>query len=296
LATVALLAIVGVASRHPLTGGHPVRGQHGGGFGWFLDLLTGWMSLAVGFGLIAYLSALRPARRRRAFEPSRSRTIWLALVGAVLLELQLRYHLITFHHTRGASGGTAGPPPGALQMRKHPTTTMHLPWPVLVALAVVGVVLALVLLAGPGRYRGQGRGARLAEGEEGPDRLGHALAQVAWASLEDLAAESDPRRAVIAAYARMERGLREAGIPRAPADTPTEYLTRAFAVLPAGQDEAARLTAIYKEAHFSHHRVPETMRADAVAALGGLARALEQGAVANRAQTAHPARPARGPA
>jgi hypothetical protein len=80
---------------------------------------------------------------------------------------------------------------------------------------------------------------------------------------------------VIAAYARMERGLRQAGIPRAPADTPTEYLTRAFTQLPAGQTEAARLTELYVEARFSDHVVAEGMRAEAIAALRNLARALQ---------------------
>jgi hypothetical protein len=270
-----LLAIVGVASRHPLTGGRSIRGQHGGGFGWFLDLLTGWMSVAVGFGLVAYLSALRPARRRAAVERSKSRAIWMAFITAALVGLQLRYHLIKFHHTRGSRGGANGASAGPLQLRKHPATTvLHLPWPVLVALAVVGVVTALALLAGPGRYRGGG-GAGRGDGEEAPNLVAHVVAEAAWASLDDLAAEGDARRAVIAAYARMERGLRHAGIPRAPADTPTEYLSRAFARLPAGQDEAARLTALYLEARFSHHRVPEAMRADAIAALRSLARALD---------------------
>src|SRR5215211_845879 len=45
-------------------------------------------------------------------------------------------------------------------------------------------------------------------------------------TLEDLEREPDPRRAVIAAWARMERGLAAAGLPRHPAEAPFEYAGR----------------------------------------------------------------------
>ena len=45
-------------------------------------------------------------------------------------------------------------------------------------------------------------------------------------TLDDLEGEPDPRRAVIAAWARMERGLAAAGLPRHPAEAPFEYASR----------------------------------------------------------------------
>ena len=47
------------------------------------------------------------------------------------------------------------------------------------------------------------------------------------ASLDDLHREPDARRAVIAAYARMESGFARLGFARTPSETPTEYLERA---------------------------------------------------------------------
>ena len=57
------------------------------------------------------------------------------------------------------------------------------------------------------------------------------LADVLDETLDDLRAETDPRRAVIAAYARMERALAAYGLPRSPAEAPDEYLQRIFADL-----------------------------------------------------------------
>ena len=64
-----------------------------------------------------------------------------------------------------------------------------------------------------------------------PDSLLPALADVLDETLDDLRAEADPRRAVIAAYARMERALAAYGLPRSPAEAPDEYLQRILADL-----------------------------------------------------------------
>lgn len=106
------------------------------------------------------------------------------------------------------------------------------------------------------------------------------------ASLDDLRREPDARRAVVAAYARMEGGLAARGFPRHAAETPTEYLRRAkdagagagagtggSPTLPAGalQPVAVRalgeLTALAERARFSALAIDETMRARAIDAL-----------------------------
>ena len=86
-------------------------------------------------------------------------------------------------------------------------------------------------------------------------------------SLEDLRAEPDPRRAVIAAYARMERGLGASGLVRAPAETPLEYLARVLADRRVSPGAASRLTALFERAKFSDHPVAEGAKQDAIAAL-----------------------------
>jgi hypothetical protein len=86
-------------------------------------------------------------------------------------------------------------------------------------------------------------------------------------SLDDLRREPDVRRAIIAAYARMERALAVAGIQRRPSETPTEYLARALQALDASIGAVTRLTDLFEWAKFSHHEPDESMRDEAIAAL-----------------------------
>jgi hypothetical protein len=86
-------------------------------------------------------------------------------------------------------------------------------------------------------------------------------------TLDDLRAEKDPRRAIIAAYARMERLFATSGVPRAPAEAPMEYLGRALLELRASGAALGRLTGLFQWAKFSAHDVDEPMREEAIAAL-----------------------------
>ena len=86
-------------------------------------------------------------------------------------------------------------------------------------------------------------------------------------TLEDLSAEKDPRRAIIKAYARMERLFETYGVPRLPAEAPMEYLGRALGELRASGAALGRLTGLYQWAKFSSHEVAEMMREDAITSL-----------------------------
>lgn len=86
-------------------------------------------------------------------------------------------------------------------------------------------------------------------------------------SLDDLRDDPDIRRAIIAAYARMERTLAAAGISRRPSETPYEYLARALGSLHASAASVTRLTDLFERAKFSQHVPDESMRAGAVDAL-----------------------------
>ena len=89
-------------------------------------------------------------------------------------------------------------------------------------------------------------------------------------SLDDLRREPDLRRAIIAAYARMERALAAAGIPRRPSEAPLEFLARALQGLDASADGVTRLTDLFEWAKFSPHQPDEAMRDEAIAALESL--------------------------
>jgi hypothetical protein len=87
-------------------------------------------------------------------------------------------------------------------------------------------------------------------------------------SLDDLLAERDPRKAVIATYARMETTLAGAGLPRAAAETPLEYLGRVLReLLQTSADAVARLTALFERAKFSTHEIDGGMKNEAIHAL-----------------------------
>jgi hypothetical protein len=98
-------------------------------------------------------------------------------------------------------------------------------------------------------------------------RSRRALAAALDESLDDLRSDPDVRRAIIAAYARMERALAYAGLPRAPAEAPYEYLERSLVELDTSSDGARRLTDLFERAKFSHHEPAESMRDEAIDAL-----------------------------
>jgi hypothetical protein len=86
-------------------------------------------------------------------------------------------------------------------------------------------------------------------------------------TLDDLRRERDPRRAVIAAYARMERSLGGYGLPRRPAEAPLEYLGRVLAELAGSAAAARRLTRLFERAKFSEHAIDVKMKVDAIDAV-----------------------------
>jgi phosphatidylglycerophosphate synthase len=127
----------------------------------------------------------------------------------------------------------------------------------------IAIVLAIVLAVGA--YFWFTRPARkpLRELARRRDRLSRALDD----SLDDLRNDPDVRRAIIAAYARMERALGAAGVPRRAAEAPFEYLSRALVELDASRDAAEHLTDLFERAKFSHHQLGEPMRNEAIDAL-----------------------------
>ena len=87
-------------------------------------------------------------------------------------------------------------------------------------------------------------------------------------ALDDLRGETDPRRAIIAAYARLERVLAANGIPRHASETSDEYLERVLHDLELRPEAIGRLTELFTQAKFSHHDVDSTMKESAIEALG----------------------------
>jgi hypothetical protein len=150
-------------------------------------------------------------------------------------------------------------------------------WPVL-AIAALAAVAAFAWW----------RGARARRAARGPAAAtpAEALADVLAETLDDLRAERDPRRAVIAAYARMERALAASGVPRGPAEAPEEYLRRVLADIAVTRGAATRLTSLFAWARFSGHDVRPEMKDEAIETLEQVQRELAAADAARRAELA----------
>ena len=86
-------------------------------------------------------------------------------------------------------------------------------------------------------------------------------------AIDDLEAEPDARRAVIAAYARMERVLARHGLRRKQSETAVEYLRRVLLGLTSRTEAVTRLTGLFEQAKFSRHEIDGSMKQDAIDAL-----------------------------
>ena len=89
-------------------------------------------------------------------------------------------------------------------------------------------------------------------------------------TLDDLRQEPDPRKAVIAAYARMELGLGELGIDRRRSETPFEYLAEVLQAVSVSGSAARRLTDLFERAKFSPASVAPAMKVAAIDALSAI--------------------------
>lgn len=98
-------------------------------------------------------------------------------------------------------------------------------------------------------------------------------------AISDLESEPDARRAVIAAYARMEHAFARHGLHRRPSETPVEYLRRLLLGVSSQATAIGRLTDLFELAKFSRHEIDASMKEDAIAALRTIRDDL-QGAVA----------------
>ena len=128
------------------------------------------------------------------------------------------------------------------------------------------IVTAGLILLAVAAWWYAGRARRRARGELQPV-LAAAVAQAVDESLDDLRAEPDPRRAVIAAYARLERVLAAHGLPRKPSEAPLEYLGRMLEGLSVSDRAARALTELFERAKFSQHAVGPEMKEQAIEAL-----------------------------
>jgi hypothetical protein len=128
-------------------------------------------------------------------------------------------------------------------------------------------VIVVVVLAALGLAAAHVSARRRRRRSADEDAVAHAFVEVLEDTLDDLRAEVDPRKAVIAAYARLERTLAAHGSARQAAETPEEYLARILPRLAIDRRSIRRLTDLFTRAKFSQHDVDAGMKEEAIEAL-----------------------------
>ena len=160
--------------------------------------------------------------------------------------------------------GDFGASPGSGGFVEQVVTNLGLSWwEVLIAVVLAVVAFVAILRA----FRASR--APVSTPDEDPEvlRQTSALASAVGAGLRDARLEPDPRRAVITAYATMERMLAAQGWPRREVEAPLEYMTRLFAERNVRADALATLTELFELARFSHHVISPATKERAIGAL-----------------------------
>lgn len=241
------------------------------------DYLVTLLVVSYVFVVAIVLIVLFTRRRWRAPD---DRWRWLrnmVSAGIAMLVLTAAGYWLLHHRSGAGEAQTTQTVPGrpVLAPRAAPaseadrgTRPAHFRWPL--ALGVAG----LVALGGAALFLQGRRGA--GEHDDEPT-LAEELARVVETTIEDLRAEPDARKAVIAAYAKMEGALGTHGLSRSRSETQLEYLARILKELEVEPLAVSKLTELFGYAKFSRHEIDEEMRAEAIDALTAVQRDLRVG-------------------
>lgn len=219
-------------------------------------------------GLIALVLATVARRREDELDESSTQGLWwsralalLLLLGLLLLSGPLADRLpepLSRHNIE-----LGEPPQGDEEPRSDDTArgfaspALGVFFTVLLALLIVGLVAALFFMFSR-------------EEKPAPPPQEHPtdqLTEEVEAGIDDLESIRDPRRAVIACYARMQRLLPSAGIVSRASDTPFELLTRILEQRNLARRSITALTESFERAKFSRHSIGESTRDEALIAL-----------------------------
>ena len=229
-----------------------------------VGLLDFALTISVIVGLAAVVLAVmlvpRPGVRRR---PDRGRLYLsavlvlaaIAAAGALVANLPQRDRL------RDALGGVVSQGRERSERERETQRTRRSPrvrWEVILA----GGAVATVALAAYARSRRRLPGTATSLEAELADELVLVMSD----AIDDLRAERDARRAVVAAYARMEAALASHGFPRRPFETPLEYLARILRDLHVRPEALLALTELFERAKFSPHEIDAEMKEEAILA------------------------------
>lgn len=193
---------------------------------------------------------LKKSKQRQA---KRAAAFLLAIVGIALWIRSGRHFGNPFDRGGGGGGGsgTLGRPRSA-----HPAVTGN-DWTAVIVVWVLLIAAAVFLYL---RYRASRATRDLAP-------LPVLAEDTGESEVARLRRELDPRRAVIAAYASMERLMARDGVARGAHEAPMEYLGRVTLHGHHGVAAVHRLTALFQRGRFSDRPVDEDMRQRAIDAV-----------------------------
>jgi uncharacterized protein DUF4129 len=259
-AVLALLALVAAASRADRSAGPGDPESRTVPTAFWEYLLT--VGLLAAIAVLALVFYLRVPMRRRADRGRFAITQFLALaiIASLVVFAGRSEDWPDIPFSSGAEEARERPETPAQQAEDsgRESRPLRIRWEVFFAaggLLIVGGIYAA-------RRRSN---SRRALGE--PDAAAAALSAALDESVDDLRAERDPRRAVIAAYARMERILDRHGFPRFRAEAPLEYLSRVLRELRVRSEAVLALTELFERAKFSLHEIDLDMKEEAIEAL-----------------------------
>ncbi len=224
-------------------------------------------------GLILYGLATSPRGSSAANAPVR-RPFWRGALVALVIPIIVGILLLLHRRKPNTAATRITSSSSPVRPSGNGHSSVHFVASASVGTVAVVVVLVLALLGlawWQARHRGRdwNLGELLADRNAGrpfdsSSRLGEVLATVRVADPEE---ETDPRRAVVAAYVAMTQAAAEAGAERRSDETPAEFLRRLLSSLGASHEAARRLTYLFETARYSTRPFEETLRFDAIAAL-----------------------------
>jgi hypothetical protein len=263
LILVALLAVVGVAT-HRGGGSGAERAGRAPSNGVLSYAISTYLVVALAMTVVVVLFVFAQRSElpvRKGNRDLRSLIFLVFIAALITLVVSLKHIHPRGHAPTLRSPGHVGATPGEKAgSHARDTPPLEFKWaPVVVLAVLVAAALAVALIA---RKRRPGFREPLSLAEQ----VGHVLDL----ALDDLRAERDPRRAIIAAYARMERLLGAHGLPRRPAEAPFEYLGRVLVELDTSPTPAFELTTLFERAKFSRHDIGPELKDEAIDALASV--------------------------
>jgi hypothetical protein len=264
LALLALLALVAFASRSGFGHGSNARPTPvfvSYAFTAFLIVFVLMIPVAMYIWVVQAREG--PVQRKGFISRVVANILTMIVIGAIIaIAVYIRHHHghLFAPHTKVPKKPGNIPTPGSKKQQEQFEPTFE--WPVLVAALVILIPLAAFVIY---QWR-TGRFGRRPLPEGDASMTDDFVASISDA-IDDLEAEPDARRAVIAAYARMEGVLGRHGLRRRPSETPTEYLRRVLLGLTTRGEDVQTLTGLFEQAKFSRHEIGGGMKQDAITAL-----------------------------